>query len=73
MKLTLIALSLTAAALCSGCSSLGVEPWQRDLLARKDMQPGGSHLDDAIDDHMYFSKEASSGGRSFGGGGCGCN
>ncbi|MEW8064116.1 MAG: DUF4266 domain-containing protein [Candidatus Thiodiazotropha sp.] len=22
---------------------------------------------------MYFSKEASSGGRSFAGGGCGCN
>ena len=73
MKLTLIALSLTVAALSSGCSSLGVEPWQRELLARKDMQPGGSRLDAAIDDHMYFSKEASSGGRSFGGGGCGCN
>ena len=73
MKLTLIALSLTAAALSSGCSSLGVEPWQRELLARKDMQPGGNRLDAAIDDHMYFSKEASSGGRSFGGGGCGCN
>ncbi|HEY2402172.1 MAG TPA: DUF4266 domain-containing protein [Steroidobacteraceae bacterium] len=73
MKLTLIALSLTVAALSSGCTSLGVEPWQRELLARKDMQPGGSRLDDAIDDHMYFSKEASSGGRSFGGGGCGCN
>ncbi len=73
MKLTLIALSLAAASLGSGCSSLGVEPWQRDLLARKDMQPGGSRLDDAIDDHLYFSKEASSGGRSFGGGGCGCN
>jgi hypothetical protein len=73
MKLTLIALSLTVAALSSACTSLGVEPWQRDLLARKDMQPGGSGLDDAIDDHMYFSKEASSGGRSFGGGGCGCN
>jgi len=73
MKLTLIALSLTVAAVSSGCTSLGVEPWQRELLARKDMQPGGSRLDDAIDDHMYFSKEASSGGRSFGGGGCGCN
>ena len=73
MKLTLIVLSLIAAALSSGCSSLGVEPWQRELLARKDMQPGGRRLDDAIDDHMYFSKEASSGGRSFGGGGCGCN
>jgi hypothetical protein len=25
------------------------------------------------DDHMYFSREASSGGSGFGGGGCGCN
>jgi len=63
-------------ALCSltvGCTSVGVKPWQRDLLSRQDMLPGGNGLDDAIDDHMYFSKEASSGGRSFGGGGCGCN
>jgi hypothetical protein len=50
-----------------------VKPWQRDLLSRQDMLPDGNGLDDAIDDHMYFSKEASSGGRSFGGGGCGCN
>ncbi|HEX4268290.1 MAG TPA: DUF4266 domain-containing protein [Steroidobacteraceae bacterium] len=59
--------------LASGCSSLGVRPWQRDILSRSDMQPGGSALDDAINDHMYFSKEASSGGRSYAGGGCGCN
>jgi hypothetical protein len=65
-----------AAAGClmiAGCSSLGVKPWQRELLSRQDMQLDGNGLDDAIDDHMYFSKEASSGGRSFGGGGCGCN
>jgi hypothetical protein len=66
-------LGLLGAALCSGCGSLGVKPWQRDLLSRRDMQPGGNQLDDAIDDHLYFSKEASSGGRTFGGGGCGCN
>ena len=67
------ALCLAGTVLCTACSSLGVKPWQRDLLSRRDMQPGGSRLDDAIDEHMYFSKEASSGGRSFGGGGCGCN
>ncbi|MDB6041939.1 MAG: hypothetical protein JWM63_490 [Gammaproteobacteria bacterium] len=60
-------------ALASGCGSLGVKPWQRDLLSRQDMQLSGNSVDDAIDDHLYFSKEASSGGRSFGGGGCGCN
>lgn len=66
-------LIIGAAILASGCASLGVKPWQRDLLSRQDMQLNGNAIDDAIDDHMYFSKEASSGGRSFGGGGCGCN
>jgi hypothetical protein len=64
--------TLTLAAI-AGCSSLGVKPWQRDVLAREDMQLGSDPLDAAIDDHLYFSKEASSGGRSFAGGGCGCN
>jgi hypothetical protein len=30
-------------------------------------------IDIALDEHIYFSKEASSGGRAFAGGGCGCN
>ncbi len=57
----------------AGCGGIGVKPWQRDVIAREDMQPGGDPLDADIDDHLYFSKEASSGGRGFGGGGCGCN
>jgi len=57
----------------SACSSLGVEPWERDLLAKKEMALTSSPIDAALDDHIYFSKEASSGGKSFGGGGCGCN
>ena len=71
--LVVIGALLGSAQLLVGCSSLGVKPWQRDLLSRQDMQLNGNGLDDAIDDHLYFSKEASSGGRSFGGGGCGCN
>ncbi|HFB66909.1 MAG TPA: DUF4266 domain-containing protein [Aeromonadales bacterium] len=57
----------------SSCSSLGVQPWERDLLAKPEMAVNSSPLDQAVDDHIYFSKEASSGGRSFAGGGCGCN
>jgi hypothetical protein len=68
-----LVLIIGAAVLSSGCASLGVKPWQRDLLSRQDMQLNGNASDDAIDDHLYFSKEASSGGRSFAGGGCGCN
>jgi len=56
-----------------GCSALGVKPWQREILARPEMALEAAPIDAAIDDHIYFSKEAASGGRSFGGGGCGCN
>lgn len=62
---------LALASMLGGCAGLGVKPWERDLHAREDMQP--NEVDAAIDDHIYFSKEASSGGRSFAGGGCGCN
>ena len=57
----------------SGCSSMGVEPWERDVLARDEMQLVTDPIEAATDDHIYFSKEASSGGCGFGGGGCGCN
>jgi hypothetical protein len=58
---------------CAGCTSMGVEPWDRDVLAKDEMQLTTDPLEAATDDHIYFSKEASSGGRGFGGGGCGCN
>jgi hypothetical protein len=75
MRLTLMigCVIVLSTLCCSACSSVGVKPWQRELLSRQDMQLDGNGLDDAIDDHVYFSKEASSGGRSFAGGGCGCN
>jgi len=66
-------LFILSMVLLSGCSSLGVEPWQRDLLAKKEMALISSPIDSAFDYHIYFSKEASSGGKGFGGGGCGCN
>ncbi len=52
---------------------MGVEPWERDILAKKEMQLTTDPVEAATDDHIYLSKEASSGGRGFGGGGCGCN
>ncbi|MEJ2141409.1 MAG: DUF4266 domain-containing protein [Gammaproteobacteria bacterium] len=57
----------------SGCSSLGVQPWERDLLAQKKMQLDPYPLDTYLDEHIYYSKESSSGGKGVGGGGCGCN
>lgn len=56
-----------------GCSELGVKPWERDLLAQDDMNIISEPLESGLNDHIYFSKEASSGGQGFGGGGCGCN
>jgi uncharacterized lipoprotein NlpE involved in copper resistance len=67
--ITLLILVLVLA----GCSNLGVKPWQRGVLARPDMALGAEQLEAAFDDHIYFSKEGSSGGRGFAGGGCGCN
>ena len=66
-------LILIAASSLAGCANLGVKPWEREVLARDDMQLDAQPLDTAIDDHIYFSKEGTSGGRGFGGGGCGCN
>ena len=57
----------------AACSNLGVQPWERELLAKPAMQLDAAPLAGALDDHVYFSKEAATGGRSFGGGGCGCN
>ena len=67
------ALSGILAATLAGCAHLGTRPWERDVLSQDDMQLDADALHLAIDDHIYFSREAASGGRGFGGGGCGCN
>ena len=70
-RILMLAALLAGSAAITGCATMGVEPWERDLHARADMK--ADERDAAIDDHIYFSKEASSGGRGFAGGGCGCN
>ena len=52
---------------------LGAKPWDRGELAKRYMRFDGYPLELALDEHIYFSKEASSGGSGFAGGGCGCN
>lgn len=71
-SIRLIAITLALTSL-SSCSQWGVKPWERDLMAKKIMQPDANPLESAADEHTYFSKEASTGGAGFGGGGCGCN
>jgi len=67
----LIPLLLVVLLLGSGCAR--VKPWERDLLARRDMGFEPDALEAAREGHIYFSKEASMPGGGAGGGGCGCN
>ncbi|MEX1058158.1 MAG: DUF4266 domain-containing protein [Natronospirillum sp.] len=55
----------------AGCAS--VAPWERGALAQPGMAVDGHPIDSYVDDHVYFSKEAATGGSGVGGGGCGCN
>jgi hypothetical protein len=66
-----LALLALAALAAGGCAT--VHPWDRDLLAQKKMQLVPSPMMHAVDEHVYFSKEGSTGGQDVGGGGCGCN
>ena len=54
-----------------GCTN--VKPWQRETLAEYSMRPDRDPLAVAQAEHIFFSREASNGGRGVGGGGCGCN
>ena len=67
------ALLVLLAGLASGCAATAVRPWDRDLLAEKKMRFIPSPMVNAVDEHIYFSKEGSMGGMGVGGGGCGCN
>ena len=64
---------LALAGLSSGCGATAVKPWDRDLLAEPKMRFVPAPMVNAVDDHIYFSKEGSTGGTEVGGGGCGCN
>ena len=66
--------ALAALAACAAaCASTKVRPWDRDLFAQKKMQFVPYPMVRAVDDHIYFSKEGSTGGMDAAGGGCGCN
>ena len=71
VRIAAVALLTLAALAATGC--VAVKPWERDLLARRDMgfEPDG--LEAKREAHIYWSKEASMPGGSVGGGGCGCN
>lgn len=73
-------ITLLVCLLISACStmknmSLGeeVKPWEKDVLSQQAMQFPQDKMFSYSDDHIFFSKEASTGGTGVGGGGCGCN
>ena len=72
MTATIRFLAIAAMTTCLWGCGLGPKPWDKDLMARREMAPVVHPLLSAAEDHAYFSKEGSSGGRTFAGGGCGC-
>ena len=71
---------LCCVAMIGGCATVSdmmahedVKPWQREILAQDDMKIPADRIHTLSDEHIYFSKEASTGGNGVGGGGCGCN
>ena len=73
-------LTILSCLLISACSTFTnmsvneeVKPWEKDILAQQSMQIPSDKMYSFSDDHIFFSKEASTGGNGVGGGGCGCN
>ena len=64
-------LLLAAWAATAGCEH--VKPWQRGTLADAIMRADRDPLGTGQEEHIFFSREAATGGRGVGGGGCGCN
>ena len=68
----LAAIVLLAFAL-GACATTPVQPWQKGILAKRSMALEPDPLKSRFENHLYFGKEAASGGEGVGGGGCGCN
>lgn len=70
-KPALLAAICLVVVLLSACAP--VQPWQRGHLAQPAMALDGDPMLASISQHIYDSKEASSGSVGPAGGGCGCN
>ncbi|HRE83966.1 MAG TPA: DUF4266 domain-containing protein [Opitutaceae bacterium] len=57
----------------TGCTTVRVQPWERGALAQYAMRGDRDPLATSLADHVFFSREAATGGRGVGGSGCGCN
>ena len=68
--LFLVGLGLGLATV-SGCA--GARPYQREKLARPEMQFGSDPEATTMEQHVFQYREGSVGGYGGSGGGCGCN
>ncbi len=73
LQLALVCTLLITLQACAAFKLEQVKPWQKGILAEEAMQLDADPTESFADEHIYFSKEASTGGKSIGGGGCGCN
>ncbi len=62
---------VAATGALAGCQN--VKPWQRGTLGDITMRPDRDPLGMTFTEHVWFSREAATGGKGVGGGGCGCN
>lgn len=70
-KHSLLLAAVAGLAFATGCTH--VNPWERGTLADYTMRTDREPLARSFSEHMWFSREAASGGSGVGGGGCGCN
>ena len=74
MSRHLLGMLLALTLALEGCATLQApKPWEKDRLARPEMQFDADPLDAKLTQHIYDSKESAIGGNGVGGGGCGCN
>ncbi len=76
LRTTIVMTLAIATAVLSGCASpnlVRVKPWERATLAGYTMRADRDPLHAAMSEHIYFSRETTTGGRGVGGSGCGCN
>jgi hypothetical protein len=64
---------LVICAVVAGSGCARVQPGQMQNLADYTMREDRDPLSASFKEHIHFTREASTGGKVVGGGGCGCN
>jgi uncharacterized membrane protein len=70
---TRIVLGIASLVLLVSTGCARVAPYERETLARRDMEMAGNTSLRAGEEHAQAYREGSSGGGDAKGGGCGCN